>query len=282
MLLIRMMCLHLTSASWLPRVEPVLHVTDVAIDSSREDRGWTAGLTTVSADIMEDEPRTQYSVEPPPDKDIWVVCGDCRRTTRHRALVAVEQYDEVKGEGMQWWVLHYIIQCQGCHHLSFCRESRSTEDTYHDDFGEEHMVVGREVYPLVVEGLREMEHAWRLPHNVRRIYDETYRAVSFGQPILAGAGIRTIVEAVAKERGASGRDLKSKIDDLKEKALITPTGAEILHSLRFMGNVAVHEAAAHGEDELRLGLQVIEHLLTGVYILPQLNEVMRRPTNAGA
>jgi hypothetical protein len=230
---------------------------------------------------MQDEPRTQYTVEAPPDKDIWVVCGDCRRNTRHRAIVAVEQFDEVRAEGMQWWVLHYIIQCQGCYHLSFCRESRSTEDTYHDDFGEEHMVIGREVYPVVVEGLRELEHAWRLPHNVRRVYEETYHAVSNGQPILAGAGIRAIVEAVAKERGGAGRDLKTLINDLKDKALITPAGADILHSLRFMGNVALHEAAAHGEGELRLGLQVIEHLLIGVYVLPELKELITKPSSSG-
>ncbi|HYC90690.1 MAG TPA: DUF4145 domain-containing protein [Thermoanaerobaculia bacterium] len=224
-----------------------------------------------------EKPSTVYTVQPPQNADIWVVCGDCRRVTRHRALVAVEAFDEVRGEGMMWWTDHLIIQCQGCNHLSFCRQSRSTEDTIETEGGEE-QVITTEVYPAVVEGLKKLEDDWRLPHGVRRIYDETYQAVSNNQPILAGIGIRAIVEAVCNEENAAGRNLQNRIDDLQTKSLITPAGAQVLHNLRFMGNAAAHEVKAHTAQELRLALEVVEHLLAGVYIVPQRAEALKKPS----
>ena len=52
--------------------------------------------------------------------------------------------------------------------------------------------------------------------------------------------------------------------------MVTPDGAKILHSLRFMGNDAAHEVEAHPEADLMTALDVVEYLLKGVYILPRL------------
>jgi len=95
-------------------------------------------------------------------------------------------------------------------------------------------------------------------------------AIGNDQPVLAGIGIRAIIETVCKERSAKGKDLKEKIDDLANLGVVTKDGAKILHSLRFMGNDAAHEVKAHTNEELITAIDVAEYTLKGVYILPKL------------
>ena len=80
--------------------------------------------------------------------------------------------------------------------------------------------------------------------------------------------VRAIVETICKHQGLTQGNLETKIDGLATTGVITTAGAEILHSLRFMGNVAAHEVKAHKTEELGTAMDVVEHLLLGVYVLP--------------
>src|ERR1700687_2052802 len=73
----------------------------------------------------------------------------------------------------------------------------------------------------------------------------------------------------AKTKGARGPYLQDKIDSLAAQGFTTTAGAEILHSLRFTGNAAAHEMKAHSPKELNAAFDVVEHLMYGVYVLPQ-------------
>ena len=77
------------------------------------------------------------------------------------------------------------------------------------------------------------------------------------------------METICREKGLKKRTLERKLDGLVTEGVITQSGADILHSLRFMGNAAAHEVNAHTTDELGTAMDVIEHLLRGVYILPR-------------
>jgi hypothetical protein len=50
--------------------------------------------------------------------------------------------------------------------------------------------------------------------------------------------------------------------------VLTQDGADILHKLRTLGNDAAHEVKPHSLQELGLAFDVVDHLLLGVYILP--------------
>ena len=71
-------------------------------------------------------------------------------------------------------------------------------------------------------------------------------------------------------------NLENQINDLITAGVITADGGRILHSLRFMGNKAAHEVKAHTPEELGIAMDVIDHLLLGVYILP--DKAKRLPT----
>lgn len=113
-----------------------------------------------------------------------------------------------------------------------------------------------------------MDDDYLLPTNLQRIYSETLRSLNSGLNVLAGIGVRAIVETICKDKSASGRDLFAKINDLVTQGVLTQDGADILHKLRTLGNEAAHEVKPHSNTQLGLALDVIDHLLQGVYILP--------------
>ena len=79
----------------------------------------------------------------------------------------------------------------------------------------------------------------------------------------------SIVEAVCQEREVTGRTLQDRIEGLGAFGLISHVEAEILHSIRHLGNSAAHEVRAHTTSELATALVVVEHLLNAVYVLPE-------------
>lgn len=203
-------------------------------------------------------------------KELWVPCASCHGDTAHKVLTCVTVHDE---DGpVDFWQDHYTIQCGGCKSVSFCSQSSCSEDEPEHDSTTDttRLAVRTNLYPSRKKGIAKIEDIYALPEKVREIYEETHAAVTNQQPILAGVGIRAIVEAVCKQKRAAGSDLKKKIDKLVTKGTATPEGAKILHRLRFMGNSAAHDRRAHTTRELDAGFMVAESLLRNVYLLPKI------------
>ena len=126
------------------------------------------------------------------------------------------------------------------------------------------------LYPPRIAGIKGLgDESVYLPQKIKQIYEETLTALSVNSPVLAAIGLRVLVEAVCKEKEASGGDLYNKIDSLVEKQVLTPVGAKILHKIRTIGNAAAHEVKPHNERQLSLALEIVEHLLKDVFILPK-------------
>ncbi len=138
------------------------------------------------------------------------------------------------------------------------------------------------LYPPRVAGRSKLEKLWYLPVTVKRTYEETDTALCSDLPMLAGVGIRALVEAVGKEEVPEEENTKKKrkslqqrIDELVQQGLLTSDGAEILQKLRLLGNDSAHEMKRHNTQTLGMAFDVVEHLLLGVYILPGESEKIK-------
>ena len=217
-------------------------------------------------------------------KDYRLTCGTCDRETVHavvRSAEYVAKYED-RDFSVTSWDDFQIVECRGCQTVSFRSHSRNTEDIDIDpDTGDGILTPTERLYPSRREGRPELEHVHHLPAVVRRIYLETLSALTNSLPILAGIGIRALTEAMCKDRKAAGRNLEKKLDDLVSQGVVAREGAEILHSLRLMGNQAAHEVTPPSLADLNTAFDVIEHALQGVYILPRLAAKLprrQRPT----
>lgn len=214
-------------------------------------------------------------------KEYRVACIDCGRSTLHRVTRSAEyttDYTE-RRFSITGWDEYQVIECLGCQTVSFRKCHRDTENIGVDpDTGEEILEEHIELYPSRTAGRYELDDTLLLPPAIQRVYRESLAALRGSMPVLTGIGLRALVETVCKERKASGRNLEERIDTLVNQGVLTRDGAEILHSLRIMGNDAAHEVKPHTTEDLNAAFDVIEYVLTGVYLLPQRAAKLPRRT----
>ncbi len=206
------------------------------------------------------------------NQKVEVECRECKRKTKHLILASADISGSERlswDYEMHWALSSQIVQCQGCETVSFRRVSSDSENTPiqvgPNEYVDDELI---ELFPGPVLSREPLSDSHILPSKVQRIYEETIRALNGTQPVLCGIGIRALIETVAKEKRASSRDLYGKINDLVSHGVLTQEGADILHKLRTLGNDAAHEVKPHSEQQLGLAMDVVEHLLQGVYILP--------------
>ena len=218
---------------------------------------------------------TTYGVNKTAGKIVDVSCLKCKRATKHKVLASSEEEFACMGTDDNFYAYtdYQIVQCQGCETVSFRVFSENSEDI---DFSyeEDGNTVGSPVqavtlYPSRNEGRGVIKDDYLLPPKIQRIYKETINAFNNQQPVLGGMGIRALVESICKDKQAKGKDLFHKINDLVVIKVLTSDGATILHQIRTLGNDAAHEVKPHKFEQLSLAMDVCEHLLQGVYILPE-------------
>ena len=85
---------------------------------------------------------------------------------------------------------------------------------------------------------------------------------------LAAIGIRLTVESLCAQKEAQGARLADQISDLHKKGFLTAEQTTGLHSIRFLGNDAAHDAAEPVDVELGAAMDVLDGVLDSVYVLP--------------
>lgn len=223
--------------------------------------------------------------DPKVDEKCRVPCRNCGSETNHVILKSVDvRRTEDHPQELYWWNedSYQIVQCLGCDDVSFRKVYRDSENIDGDPItGETWLDEDIVVYPSRIVGRNKLRRMNFLPWQVARIYDETHAALCSKQPILAGIGIRALVEAVCQQEQTAGKTLEQKIDDLVKLEVLTKSEAEMLHSTRLMGNTSAHEVKPHSEEMLNLAMDIVEHLLTNVYILPEVTIKLPRRNRAG-
>lgn len=201
------------------------------------------------------------------DKIRKIVCNRCDTETNHIVCSSVES--NWGNEDIQGTDTHEIIRCSGCNSISFRASSVNSEDFDVDDEGHYCALETEQIYPNRLMGRTALNEIYSLPDKVRLIYKETHAALCTKLKILAGVGIRALIEAVCLEEAAKGRTLEKKIDDLVLKDVLTKRSAAVLHRTRLLGNQAAHEIKIATDDELDVAFDIVENLLETVYIIPK-------------
>lgn len=210
-----------------------------------------------------------YELKTYDEKKHRLYCKECSGITLHSIVSSFDESGTEEcggGQSVDWHCKNQTIQCLGCQTVSFRTVSTFSEEYEYDHEGIYHPETIK-YYPGRVEGVKSIE-SHLLPYTIQQIYKETVLSLENDQYILAGIGIRAIVETICKDLNAEGRDLYGKINTLKDKSIVTQEGADTLHKLRVLGNSAAHEVKAHNSQQLELALQIIEHMLEGTYIIP--------------
>jgi hypothetical protein len=137
--------------------------------------------------------------------------------------------------------------------------------------------IATNIYPKRSHEFRSKKFYMNVPAKIRNIYDETVSAYDNKLFILATVGARGLIEALVKDNIDSKNykdNIVSKINSLlpyfDEKVI------EALHSIKELGNAAVHEADGLEPIKLNRAINVIESIMGYFYDIKDAAENFSR------
>lgn len=202
-------------------------------------------------------------------------CWDCKNETNHKLLFSYRQQSDSLDENNKVYETelndYNVVECLGCNNISFVLITRLKSEN-----GKPNII--KEVFPYDSKYLNEedtvfltFEESTALPLLVRNLYSEIEDIFPLNNPILTGIGLRTLLEAVCIHQNIKGRNLKDKIDNLHKNGLIAAKDLPILHNLREIGNVTVHQIKKPSEKTLHYSLEILNHTLKSLYVIPRFH-----------
>lgn len=197
-------------------------------------------------------------------KTTWADCRSCGRSTRHEILYQHEEESDPEGyhEKETW----QVVRCLGCTTTGFRHRHDDFEQVWEDHEGEVHHSIEISVFPRVIRNHKKLS-LFHVPSVIKRAYTQTLSAYSEKAFVLASIGLRATIEAVCNQLNLSANSLERRIEQLYKGGYVSNGDKKLLHAIRFLGNDAAHEIKEPKEAELRVALEIIEHLLNSVFIL---------------
>ena len=108
-----------------------------------------------------------------------------------------------------------------------------------------------------------------IPESIVRSFHEALSCHAHNCFVSAAIMVRRTLEEICVDRGATGRDLKARIADLKGKVVLPEELFEAMDELRLLGNDAAHiEAKSYesiGTEELETAIEFTKEIMKGVY-----------------
>lgn len=214
------------------------------------------------------------------NKKITTFCNRCKDETNHTCLYSKKisvtfESDDSRHPDMVEKKDYMVVQCKGCNHVSFLlRESGSfyTDSEGNPDFIEFNFPEHSSQDDAKFLAYDEQE---LLPSQLASLYDELQGAFENDSNKLAGVGLRMLVEAICIEQGIGGRNLKLRIEKLHDTGLISKNEIPILDKLREVGNASVHGIKSFSIDKLGYALEILNHVLKSIYVLPKINKKLK-------
>jgi hypothetical protein len=125
----------------------------------------------------------------------------------------------------------------------------------------------QEYWPITTAGIEFPD----VPIHIVNVAKEAHSCLIVSAPRAAAAMSRAAVEAVAKDKGVSAKNLEKKIDALEAQGYISEAMKEAAHEIRFAGNEAAHadiaQEAISVEDAQEI-VTLMDAILERVYQEP--------------
>jgi uncharacterized protein YutE (UPF0331/DUF86 family) len=192
---------------------------------------------------------------------IRVFCsGQCSVVTNHSILKEIVDYDNEENYSSK--AIYQIIKCGGCNYTHF-RESLGYNELWEEngEYDERKITI----YPI--PKLRSKpDWLYQLDlKGIQAILEEVYIALSNEALTLAAAGIRTIVDLVAKDKEIKERKYQDKLKALVKDNYISESEKKLLTFIVDLGNASIHEAFKPDLKMITNALDSIEAILNKVY-----------------
>lgn len=193
-------------------------------------------------------------------------CRKCKGLRNHKSLFEKKITGGDVHDYYRWLEKYIVIECLGCETISFLKIYGDTEMVQRDEEGNPEYQFDEDVFPLYLKKGDELKYQIYLPDKIRGIYSETISSFKSNSYILTAGGLRAIIEALCNHLKIKKDNLSNRIDLLHKKGHLTLSESKRLHSIRFLGNDALHEIEKPKKEHLYLLLEIINHLLSNLFV----------------
>lgn len=212
-------------------------------------------------------------------KRIKTRCEECRNNTNQDVIFATRVLRDEEYITRQTSVKSYeeymVVQCLGCNTISFLLRL-SGKNFIDEELGRNYLDINfpEREYDNEIP-LLNFHDQRKLPRQLIKLYEEVEIAFENDANMLAGIGLRMLIEAACLEQHIQGSNLKIKIERLHDAGLISKNEIAILDKLREIGNMSAHEIKSFSIYKLKHALEVINHILKSIYILPKISKKIK-------
>lgn len=225
-----------------------------------------------------------------------VYCRRCKNRNHHGIIMSHKEKSEYPYDDIEWEHEYFIVQCLGCDTIAFVSEYGDESMIDLDPYGDNRHFTEVIVYPeepKVEKKSRYEPHKpldfKESPEAIQIMYSQIVSAFNMQSYLLAGVGLRMLVEGICKDLGIQGgyvldekgvkllrkdsteearrTNLEGKINGLVEKTLVVQSQANILHKIRELGNSSAHELKEPARRTLVLAIDVLEKIIEQIYEL---------------
>jgi hypothetical protein len=210
-------------------------------------------------------------------------CNRCRLETDHNVLLETEKTVYFDPDDDFAINCYQIIECKGCNNIIYRTLTRDKISTEFSSVNGQSPWKLLERFPLNEKNHLKVKRRDNLPEKMNIILSETINSYNNGNFILCATGIRSIIESIYFDQvrldGVNSWSLEKKIIQLAEKGILTKKNSSILHDLRFIGNKAIHQLRIPTENELRIGIEIIEITLDAIYQIESKGNDLKKSSN---
>jgi hypothetical protein len=187
-------------------------------------------------------------------------------------LVGEHKYSWDETDGYYGYFNYQMFACPICGKVSLVEQYwDSAQRTYNhkgeiQDYEEETIL-----YPVNTIKTKD------LPSEVKSAFESALKTKNIDTAVCLIA-LRRTLEIVCKEKGATGRNLWEKIEDLSNKGVLPPELKNASVITKTYGNMGAHDADISAtKQELEQVIEFVQYILDYLYILPaKIDKIQKR------
>lgn len=162
---------------------------------------------------------------------------------------AVIDYDPV--EKVTW----QLLSCPVCNDVTLYKEVFNEEYGYQD--------VAEQCYPQITGQYDDF-----IPEHIKSAYEAALKVKNIDAPLCL-IGLRRVLEAICKEKGAEGKDLSNMVKDLIDKKILPDMLDDACWVVRQLGNSAAHaDQTDFYKYEVERATEFVGAIIEYLYVLP--------------